>query len=167
MDESVKHNHLNQVITSLRTEMSEFGYQFEPPVNLHELDIYINTLADVPIHCLNYVRTNQEYRHFLSVMNGVEYNSFILYGMSDSIYTPCSEFNIFDINKFNQNPPFEVDPHLIDKVEIARLPPGIYLYNPSTHKYEDRDAIGTEYIYQQFDTLADMLQAAIARVCKN
>ncbi len=156
---------LDDAIGKLKEGIVADGYySLQPPVTINDLQLRLSMTSEGESLSADFLRSNSEYRRFLTTMNGVEFEGLVLYGVSDSDHPNSAGINIFTINKENSNNPVYVDQNITDKVQVGHLAPCIYLYNPETRVFEERDEIGTDYVSAEFDSLSTLILHLLGRL---
>lgn len=142
-------------------------YNLEQPFSDLDTDLTRHLIAPpkdkIMRSVLSFLHKSEEYREFLKVMNGAEYNGLLFYGIGHSKHESASELDMITINQALWEDEEFIDENLKDKVVFGENSTSIFTFDQKTQKYEIRDRIGTDRLDQSFPKFHLLLKQEIQK----
>lgn len=147
---------VNDLIGKIKVIANQWGEVLEPEASKVELQEFTEEFKikfglDVPT----------QYENFLKIVNGLEFNGFIIYGTKNSDTDPdASMLDIFEMNEiFNDSLVF----NRLNVIAIGEDSSGLITFDKDTKIFQYRDRIGLDRL-QQFSSFDEMLSVEIEKV---
>jgi len=105
-----------------------------------------------------------DYADMFKIMDGLEYNGLILYGMVQAENGEPLWSNIYVRNFEARDNEIYVDPNLSDKVLIGEDGMSVFAYSFTGDCFQIRDKASTEYVIESYSHFNELLSALIETV---
>lgn len=141
---------INEVLADLN---KRFGYKLVPglkTVSDEERKKAMDILIEV-----GGVDFSNEYMPFLFLMNGFDINGVRLHGVTDNA-EDFNDIRMAEIRKISA--PEFIDENLVNMVVVGQTGTDVIVYNKNEGIFELRDRIGTDTVYESFDSIKGVLQ---------
>jgi len=136
------------LVEKVRLIAGNWGEKLEPPASEYELEEFIVTVGD-----LFGVTLPKEYLNFLKIVNGIEFNGFILFGTKNSeLNSLTSSLDLCKLNKTIRDANTVLQKNMLI---IGENSTSIILYDNQANKFQwcDRIAMDRVESYESFDSL--------------
>ncbi|HEY2451387.1 MAG TPA: YrhA family protein [Scandinavium sp.] len=122
------------------------------------------TKRDVYTDIQRLVINRPDYADMFNIMDGLEYNGFTLYGLTQAENGELLWSNIYIRNIDIRTDDTYIDPNLTDKVVIGQDGMSVFVYSFSDDCFQIRDKVSTDYVIESHENFSGCLSALINTV---
>jgi hypothetical protein len=147
---------IKSLIDRVRVIANGWGEELEPPVIGSELEQFIDKVQ------YSYsVELPEQYKEFLQLANGLEFNGLIIYGTRNSENAPdASTLDFFEMNEVFQD---SSRARILDVIAVGEDSTGVLTYDKDTQQFQYRDRIGLDRV-ETFSSFEKILEVEIEKV---
>lgn len=143
-------------IDEVRVAAWKWGEELEPPAKSCELDDFEARLINEYS-----MRMPRQYRKFLEIVDGLEFNGLIIFGTKNSkIAQGVSNLDFFEMNDIFRGSTKDCIP---DIVYVGEDSTGVLTYDKELDEFQYRDRIGLDRV-DSFESFEDMFNSEIDKV---
>lgn len=144
------------LIDSVRVVANSWGEELEPPANSSELEDFVHRVQKIYS-----VTLPDQYKVFLQIINGLEFNGLIIYGTKNSESDPdASPLDFFYMNDVWQD---SLRASMLDVIVVGEDSTGVLTYDRDAKQFQYRDRIGLDRV-ELFSSFEEMLKVEIEKV---